>query len=54
MTPARTGHVIRVALTLVLFGATGDLARTKLWPALHDLAAAGRLPEPMSVLGGDG
>jgi glucose-6-phosphate 1-dehydrogenase len=40
-----------VALTLVLFGATGDLARSKLWPALHDLAAAARLPEPMSVLG---
>jgi glucose-6-phosphate 1-dehydrogenase len=38
-------------LTLVLFGATGDLARTKLWPAVHDLAASGRLPEEMDVLG---
>ena len=37
--------------TFVLFGATGDLARSKLWPALHDLAADGRLPEPLSVLG---
>jgi glucose-6-phosphate 1-dehydrogenase len=39
------------AATLVLFGATSDLARSKLWPALHDLAASGRLPEPCHVLG---
>ena len=38
-------------MTLVLFGATGDLARSKLWPALHDLAASGRLPEELAVLG---
>ena len=37
--------------TFVLFGATGDLARNKLWPALHDLAAAGRLPRRFQVLG---
>ena len=37
--------------TFVLFGATSDLARSKLWPALHDLAASGRLPEPCRVLG---
>jgi glucose-6-phosphate 1-dehydrogenase len=37
--------------TLILFGATGDLARHKLWPALHDLAASGRLPEDLRVLG---
>src|SRR3954468_9605766 len=37
--------------TLVLFGATGDLARTKLWPALHDLAATGRLPDGCRVVG---
>lgn len=29
---------------LVLFGATGDLARKKLFPALYHLTAAGRLP----------
>jgi len=29
---------------LVLFGGTGDLARRKLYPALHALAAADRLP----------
>ncbi len=38
-------------MTLLLFGATGDLARSKLWPALHDLATSGRLPEELSVLG---
>jgi glucose-6-phosphate 1-dehydrogenase len=36
--------------TLILFGATGDLARHKLWPALHDLAATGRLPDRLDVL----
>jgi glucose-6-phosphate 1-dehydrogenase len=30
---------------LVLFGATGDLARKKLYPALHDLAANDELPD---------
>jgi glucose-6-phosphate 1-dehydrogenase len=37
-------------LTFVLFGATGDLARNKLWPALHDLAASNRLPDEVDVL----
>jgi glucose-6-phosphate 1-dehydrogenase len=37
--------------TFVLFGATGDLARTKLWPALHDLASDDRLPQDLTVLG---
>ena len=32
---------------LVLFGATGDLARKKLFPALYHLAAAGRLDVPV-------
>ena len=49
MTRAHTGDV-DVVLTIVLFGATGDLARTKLWPALHDLAASGRLPDELDVL----
>jgi glucose-6-phosphate 1-dehydrogenase len=38
-------------MTLVMFGATGDLARSKLWPALHDLAARDRLPDDLAVLG---
>src|SRR3712207_3094015 len=51
MARARRGDSGPVPLTLILFGATGDLARSKLWPALHDLAASGRLPEQMDVLG---
>jgi len=36
--------------TLVLFGATGDLAARKLLPAVYDLLAAGRLPERFRLL----
>ena len=36
---------------LVLFGATGDLAKRKLFPGLYRLAAAGRLPEDYAVIG---
>jgi glucose-6-phosphate 1-dehydrogenase len=32
---------------LVLFGATGDLARKKLYPALHHLARVHALPDTM-------
>ncbi len=36
--------------TLVLFGATGDLARRKIAPALFDLARNGELPAPFALL----
>jgi glucose-6-phosphate 1-dehydrogenase len=36
---------------LVIFGASGDLTRRKLLPALYNLAEAGLLPEPFAVLG---
>ncbi|HZZ83191.1 MAG TPA: glucose-6-phosphate dehydrogenase [Anaeromyxobacteraceae bacterium] len=36
---------------LVIFGATGDLARRKLAPALYNLALDGALPEGMAILG---
>lgn len=36
---------------LVIFGATGDLARRKLLPALGALHARGELPDPFVVLG---
>jgi len=36
--------------TLVLFGATGDLAARKLLPAVYDLLADGRLPERFRLL----
>jgi glucose-6-phosphate 1-dehydrogenase len=35
----------------VLFGATGDLARRKLFPGLYHLAAADRLPQDYVVIG---
>ena len=37
--------------TFVLFGAAGDLARRKLYPALHDLAASNLLDDGTSILG---
>jgi len=37
--------------TLVIFGATGDLARRKLLPALYNLAHDGALPEVFNLVG---
>src|SRR4051794_17913203 len=37
--------------TLVIFGATGDLARRKLLPALYNLAHEGALPERFNLVG---
>src|ERR1700724_3100813 len=37
--------------TLVMFGATGDLARRKLLPALYNLAHDGALPERFHLIG---
>ena len=39
------------ATTLVIFGATGDLARRKLLPALYNLAHEGALPERFHLVG---
>jgi glucose-6-phosphate 1-dehydrogenase len=36
---------------LVIFGASGDLTRRKLFPALYALALRGLLPEPFAVVG---
>src|SRR5439155_1289402 len=36
---------------MVIFGATGDLARRKLVPALYNLARAGHLPDEFGVVG---
>lgn len=38
-------------LTIVLFGATGDLARHKLFPALAVLEQSGALPDEIRILG---
>src|SRR3970282_1722857 len=39
------------ATTLVIFGASGDLTRRKLIPALFELHRKGRLPEGFRLLG---
>jgi glucose-6-phosphate 1-dehydrogenase len=40
--------------TLIVFGASGDLARRKLLPALYDLAYEGLLPERYALVGSGG
>ena len=37
--------------TIVIMGATGDLAQRKLLPALFNLACKGRLPEGLRIVG---
>ncbi len=37
-------------VTLAIFGATGDLARRKLFPALYNLFVDGRLPDALDVV----
>src|SRR4249919_2064209 len=39
------------ATTLTIFGASGDLARRKLLPALYNLAHEGALPERFHLIG---
>jgi glucose-6-phosphate 1-dehydrogenase len=35
----------------VIFGASGDLTRSKLLPAIHNLAESGHLPDALAILG---
>jgi glucose-6-phosphate 1-dehydrogenase len=48
-------HVLRAldvdAMTFVLFGATGDLAKRKIFPALYNLFLDKKLPHSFSVIG---
>ena len=37
------------AVTVVIFGATGDLAKKKLFPALYQLCALGQLPRDLNI-----
>ena len=48
---ARHGHARPDPHVIVLFGATGDLARRKLLPGLHHLFRAGLLPEQFRIVG---
>ena len=59
MPTSRNANPLRVNLvnrpvpepcTLVIFGATGDLTRRKLIPALYNLAADGNLPSSLAVV----
>lgn len=38
-------------MTFVLFGATGDLAQRKLFPALYNLYLDGKIPDTISIVG---
>ncbi|HVO55053.1 MAG TPA: glucose-6-phosphate dehydrogenase [Solirubrobacterales bacterium] len=49
--PQRPARVGVGPCTLVLFGATGDLAQRKLFPALYNLAHDGLLPRGFSLIG---
>jgi glucose-6-phosphate 1-dehydrogenase len=42
---------ISTPTTIVIFGASGDLTRRKLVPALHSLACSGLLPQSVQILG---
>lgn len=39
------------AMTFVLFGATGDLAKRKIYPALYNMYLDGKLPKSFTVIG---
>ena len=38
-------------IAIIIFGGTGDLAKTKLFPALLDLYVAGELPSVFTIIG---
>jgi glucose-6-phosphate 1-dehydrogenase len=47
-----TSRVIQVSpFVLIVFGATGDLARRKLLPAMFQRALAGQLPDEVAIIG---
>jgi glucose-6-phosphate 1-dehydrogenase len=48
---AQGTHVTSAFETLVIFGATGDLAQRMLFPSLYNLEADGLLPDGLRVLG---
>ncbi|HKH25657.1 MAG TPA: glucose-6-phosphate dehydrogenase, partial [Acidimicrobiia bacterium] len=46
-----SGEAVAVSAALVVFGATGDLAHRKLYPALASLAHRGQLPRRLVIVG---
>jgi glucose-6-phosphate 1-dehydrogenase len=51
MTEANDGARVATSAALVVFGATGDLASRKLYPALNELADRNQLPRQFAVIG---
>src|SRR3954468_16173038 len=51
MTDATGGARVATSAALVVFGATGDLASRKLYPALTSLAKRNQLPHDFAVIG---
>jgi len=49
--PGGADPAVAPPCAMVVFGATGDLTRRKLIPALYNLAAGGHLPDAFAVLG---
>ena len=39
------------SMTFVLFGATGDLAKRKIFPALYNLYLDQKMPQSISIIG---
>jgi glucose-6-phosphate 1-dehydrogenase len=52
-TPQSAAHPLKLAdpCTMVLFGATGDLAKRLVVPALYNLACSGALPKDFALIG---
>ena len=48
---SKSKHEVPQAVILVIFGASGDLSRRKLMPALYHLSREGLLPPKFLVLG---
>ncbi|HEX6310981.1 MAG TPA: glucose-6-phosphate dehydrogenase [Acidimicrobiia bacterium] len=48
---SEAGERVALSAALVVFGATGDLAHRKLYPALGSLASRGRLPARLTLVG---
>src|SRR3984957_7575973 len=48
--PAKGAHARPSPHIIVLFGATGDLAKRKLLPGLYHLFVAGLLPEKFEII----
>src|ERR1700685_4570313 len=49
--PAKGTHALPGPHVIVLFGATGDLAKRKLLPGLYHLYVAGLLPDKFRIIG---